>query len=189
MKRSTKWAIAVALVLWVALFFGAIAYAGSITLSCTAPTQNEDGTPLTDLAGYKFYYGIDQGGPYPNMRSRNATACAYVIEDLVSGDYYIVATAFNDAGIESVFSNEATKTVPVSPPAPPGNLVVGDSLIAYGISQTKDRLVTYPVGTVPLGTPCDSSMSANGMNLIPFDAVVFVGSVRPEVMVAKCGAG
>ena len=178
-----------ALVLWVALFFGAIAYAGSITLTCTAPTLNEDGTPLMDLAGYKFYYGTDQGGPYPDFEGRDAAACTYVIDDLVPATYYIVATAFNDAGIESRFSNEATKTVPAAPPAPPGNLVVDDSLIAYGISQTKDRLVTYPVGTVPAGTLCDGSMSANGMNLIPFDAVVFVGTVRPAVVVAACGAG
>ena len=34
---------------------------GSITLSWTAPTENEDGSALTDLAAYKIYYGTSPG--------------------------------------------------------------------------------------------------------------------------------
>ncbi|MDH3432879.1 MAG: putative Ig domain-containing protein, partial [Gammaproteobacteria bacterium] len=34
---------------------------GSVTLSWIAPTQNEDGTALTDLAGYKIYWGTTSG--------------------------------------------------------------------------------------------------------------------------------
>ncbi len=30
---------------------------GSVTLSWYPPTQNADGSPLTDLAGYRVYYG------------------------------------------------------------------------------------------------------------------------------------
>ena len=30
---------------------------GSMSLSWTPPTQNTDGSALTDLAGYKLYYG------------------------------------------------------------------------------------------------------------------------------------
>jgi hypothetical protein len=38
---------------------------GSASLSWTAPTQNEDGTDLVDLAGYKLYWGTTPGS-YPN---------------------------------------------------------------------------------------------------------------------------
>ncbi len=37
------------------------AFAGTITLAWDAPTTNTDGTPLTDLAGYKIYYGPTSG--------------------------------------------------------------------------------------------------------------------------------
>ena len=84
---------------------------GSITLSWTAPTENEDGTALTDLAGYKFYYGTSPGS-YPNqVRVDNPGITIFVIENLVPTTYYIVATAINDAGVESRFSNEAIKQV------------------------------------------------------------------------------
>jgi len=36
-------------------------FAGSALLSWNAPSTNEDGTPLTDLAGYKIYYGTATG--------------------------------------------------------------------------------------------------------------------------------
>ena len=189
MKQSTKWAIAAALVLWGALFFGSTAHAGSITLSCTAPTQNEDGTQLTDLAGYKFYYGTDQGGPYPNVEQRNASECSYVLSDLSPATYYIVATAVNDAGVESVNSNEVTKLVAGSLPNPPVNLVVEPgNLTAYGLSQTPDVIRAYPIGTVPEGTICDSTMRFNDKYRVPFDAVAWVGTARPVVVFATCGA-
>ncbi len=177
------------LALCMALLFSGPVLADSVTLSCTAPTQNEDGTPLTDLAGYTFYYGTNAGGPYPTTESVDASVCGIVTQDLAPGTYYFVATAVNAQGVESVFSNEATKTVGGTAPNAPTGLVVEGDLTVYGLSQTRDRLVTYPVGTVPLGTECDGTMSANGMYLVPFDAVTFAGSVRPDVLVAQCGAG
>ncbi len=85
---------------------------GTATLSWTAPTQNEDGTPLTDLAGYKLYWGTTPGN-YPNsVTIDNPGLTTFVVENLVSGTYEFVATAFNTSGVESQFSNTATKTVP-----------------------------------------------------------------------------
>ena len=37
------------------------AFSGTATPSWDAPTTNADGTPLTDLAGYKVYYGPSSG--------------------------------------------------------------------------------------------------------------------------------
>ena len=186
MKRSTKWAIAVALVLWAALFFGSTANAGSITLSCTAPTQNEDGTPLTDLDGIRFYEALVAGGPYTLVADE--PVCATDL-DRSAGTYYYVATAYNLAGIESAFSNEASKTILPPVPAPPENLVVElGNLVAYGLSQTPDVIRVYPIGTVPEGTVCDSTMRFNDKYRVPFDAVQWVGTARPIVVFAACGA-
>ena len=84
---------------------------GSATLSWTAPTQNTDGTPLTDLAAYKFYYGTAPGDYSDMVRVDNPGITTYIIDNLLPATYYFVATAINDAGIESLFSNEAIKTV------------------------------------------------------------------------------
>lgn len=84
---------------------------GSATLSWAAPTQNEDGTPLTDLAGYRIHYGVSQGS-YPNkITIDNPGITTYVVDNLTPDTYYFVATAFNTSGIESDYSNLATKTV------------------------------------------------------------------------------
>ena len=84
---------------------------GSMTLSWTPPTENEDGTALTNLAGYNIYFGTSQG-IYPNsVRINNPSISTYVIESLVPDTYYLVATSFNAQGVESTYSNVAVKTV------------------------------------------------------------------------------
>ena len=84
---------------------------GSVTLSWTPPTQNEDGTTLTDLAGYKIYWGTSAGS-YPNsVTINNSGIASYVVDNLVPGTYEFVATSFNVAGVESVYSNVAVKVV------------------------------------------------------------------------------
>ena len=84
---------------------------GSVTLTWTAPTQNEDGTMLTDLDGYKIYYGTASGS-YPNQVTiDNISVTTHVIENLTPNTYYFVATAFNTSKVESKFSGEASKVV------------------------------------------------------------------------------
>ncbi len=84
---------------------------GSITLSWTAPTQNEDGTALIDLAAYKFYYGTSSGSYSNQIRVDNPGIATYMIGNLTPATYYVVATAINAAGVESRYSNEAVKQV------------------------------------------------------------------------------
>ena len=84
----------------------------SATLAWTPPTQNEDGSPLTELAGYRIYWGSVPGS-YPNSLTINDPgATRHVLEGLASGNYSFVATAFDTSGNESRFSNAATLTVP-----------------------------------------------------------------------------
>ncbi len=82
---------------------------GSITLSWTAPTQNEDGSALNDLAAYKFYYGTSPGNYSNEVRVDSPGITSYVLENLTPAtSYYIAATAINSSGVESRLSNEAT---------------------------------------------------------------------------------
>ncbi len=84
---------------------------GTVTLSWTAPTLNEDGSPLTGLSGYRIYYGLSQGN-YPNqVLVNNPGITTYVIDNLNPNTYYFVSTAINSLGIESNVSNVASKTI------------------------------------------------------------------------------
>jgi hypothetical protein len=86
--------------------------AGSIMLSWDPPTQRDDGTPLTNLAGYKLYWGT-AFGHYPNLAAiPNPGVATYVVDQLTSGTYYLVATAYDSSGMESGYSNAVTETIP-----------------------------------------------------------------------------
>lgn len=83
----------------------------STTLSWTAPTENEDGSQLMDLAGYKIYWGNTPGYYPKSVTINNAGISSYVVENLPAGRIEFVATSFNDAGIESEYSNPMIKVV------------------------------------------------------------------------------
>ncbi len=84
---------------------------GSATLNWTPPTQNTDGSVLSDLAGFKIYYGTSLGN-YPNQITiNNPGVTTYVVDNLSPITWYFVATSFNSSGVESYFSNVASKTI------------------------------------------------------------------------------
>ena len=81
---------------------------GQLALSWTAPTENVDGTPLTDLAGYRIYYG-DSSRDYSDMADvADPVATTHSIT-LISGSYYVAMTALDADGNESAYSNEVVK--------------------------------------------------------------------------------
>ena len=84
---------------------------GSMMLSWEPPTENEDGTALDNLAGYKLYYGTTSGNYTRQVRVNTPGLSSYVIENLLPDTYYVVATSFTTSGVESRYSNEAVKTV------------------------------------------------------------------------------
>jgi hypothetical protein len=85
---------------------------GSATLTWLPPTTNTDGSPLTNLAGYRIYWGTALGD-YPNSTTlSNPGLTSYVVGNLAPGTYYFVATALNTTGGESVFSGVGSKTIP-----------------------------------------------------------------------------
>jgi hypothetical protein len=84
---------------------------GSAMLSWTPPTQNTDGSPLTDLAGYRIRWGTQQG-EYANSVALGTPGLAtYVVDQLTPATWHFVVTAVNGSGVESSLSNRATKTI------------------------------------------------------------------------------
>lgn len=83
----------------------------SATLSWAAPTRNNDGSPLADLAGYIIFYGKSSGNYSNQIRVDNPSITNYVVDGLTGGTYYFAAKTFNSAGVESEFSGEASATL------------------------------------------------------------------------------
>lgn len=84
---------------------------GSATLSWTPPTTNTDGSPLTNLAGYRVYWGPGAGNYTSSATLNNPGLTAYVVGNLAPGTYYFAVKAVNSAGTESQFSNVASKVI------------------------------------------------------------------------------
>ena len=83
----------------------------SVTLSWQAPTQNEDGTPLTDLSGFEVHYGQAPGQYTQTLPLPSAAMTSVTIEDLSPATWYFAVKAVNASGAHSSFSNEAWKTI------------------------------------------------------------------------------
>jgi hypothetical protein len=84
---------------------------GSASLTWNPPTQNTDGSPLTDLAGYRVYWGTSQGNYSNAVTVNNPGLSTYVVDQLTPATWYFTVTALNAAGVESGFSNVASKQV------------------------------------------------------------------------------
>jgi hypothetical protein len=82
----------------------------SARLTWTAPTQNVDGSPLTNLAGYKIYYGNTPGSS-ANVVTVNGGATTERVVSLSPGTWYFSITAFNTANEESARTGNVSKVV------------------------------------------------------------------------------
>lgn len=100
------------------------------TVAWVPPTTNDDGSPLTDLKGYKIYYSTSSSMSNNQVKNLvSSTAVSTVIgPGLAPATYYVVMSAYNTAGAES-------KKVP-SPPL--------QKVISGGASVTQSVKVTIP---------------------------------------------
>jgi F5/8 type C domain/Fibronectin type III domain len=100
-----------AILFLVMAFMVPYAQAAQITLTWTKPTTNANGTPLTDLAGYKIYYGQASRSYGPGIDMHNVNS--FTLSNLEEGrTYYFAVTAYDFSGNESKFSNEKSVTIP-----------------------------------------------------------------------------
>lgn len=83
---------------------------GSAALSWEAPTTRDDGSPLTDLAGYRLYVSLGSGVSLEPIDVGLQTE--YTLANLASGAYRFAVSAYDAAGRESDLSLPVTKTIP-----------------------------------------------------------------------------
>jgi len=83
---------------------------GSATLTWNVPTQRTDNSTLTNLAGYYIYYGQTSHDYANKIRVTNPSITSFVVDNLSSGPWYFVVTAYDAGGLESNPSNEGSKS-------------------------------------------------------------------------------
>ena len=83
----------------------------AVTIAWTPPTENTNGSTLTNLAGYHIYYGTSQSDLDKVVDVTNPGLATYVLSDLSSGTWYFALTSVNSAGVESVRSSVISTVV------------------------------------------------------------------------------
>lgn len=84
---------------------------GTAMLSWQPPTENTDGSPLTDLAGFIVRYGTTLEALSEQVRITNPGLTTYLVENLAPSTWYFQVSAFNSTGIESAPSVTGMKTI------------------------------------------------------------------------------
>lgn len=96
----------------IAVAAAAAPVAGSAALSWSKPTQNTDGSPLTNLAGYVIRYGTSAAALNSQISIGSANSTDVEISNLAAGNWYFEVAAINSANVESQFSALASKAIP-----------------------------------------------------------------------------
>lgn len=81
------------------------------SLTWIAPTQNTDGTPLTDLAGYRIDYGTSATVLDTAVYVQDAKITGWTSPNLAAGTWFFGVRAFNSLGLESALSNVVNRTL------------------------------------------------------------------------------
>ena len=115
-----KWLIGIVIILLSAGLLIALPYQPKTTLMWETPTTNVDGSPLTDLAGFKVYWGT-VSGTYTGVKDVGNVVTVNIAQTMAvtpKGNYCFVVTAYDVALNESDYSNEvcATFSKKASPP-------------------------------------------------------------------------
>lgn len=85
---------------------------GTAALLWTPPTQNTNGTSLSNLAGYWIHYGLAPNELTQTIQVSNAGVSSYTVGNLAPNTYYFAVRAYTSGGTESANSNVVSKVIP-----------------------------------------------------------------------------
>ena len=85
---------------------------GTAELTWTRPTKNEDGSTLSNLAGYKVRYGLSASSLTQVVDVVGATVTSASIEGLSTGTWYFSIASYTSAGVESAPTGTVYVTLP-----------------------------------------------------------------------------
>ena len=75
------------------------------------PTDNTNGSALTDLAGFHIHYGTSSGSLTQEVDVATPSAVSYTINGLASGTWYFAVSDYTTNGVESGLSAVGSKTI------------------------------------------------------------------------------
>lgn len=96
-----------------------VTLAGTATFHWVAPMQRSDGSPLTNLAGYKLYRGLTCTTQPTVVTISNPGLLTYQDTNVPIGSYCYSLTAYDTNGLESPKSPNINVTF-ITPPSMPG---------------------------------------------------------------------
>jgi hypothetical protein len=147
------------------LSFAQSALAGKAALTWTAPTTNADGSALTDLGGYKVYWGtsprtgtIAPGGYSNSQDVGNVTT--YTVDNIAdTGVTYFSVTAYDNSSShnESVFSGQVYKV--------PGDVDKNGTVNIFDYNTLKSNF-----GQTDCGNVADIDLNCN-VNIFDYNAL------------------
>ena len=148
-----------------------------MTLTWEPPGNNDDGSTLSDLGGYRIYMGTESGHYGSPIDVGNTTA--FVIDGLNEGEtYYFSVTAYNTSLNESDLPEEYVYTVPAAriPIAAPTRTVVPP------INSTEPTPTTAPADKSPdKGRKLNFTVADGPSDISAFeikDKSMFITSIR-----------
>lgn len=90
---------------------GASASAGTAQLAWQIPTENTNGTALTDLAGYTIVYGASPAVLDHSVQVTDIETTSYAVTGLSQGTWYFAILSNTSSGESSALSDIASTTI------------------------------------------------------------------------------
>jgi hypothetical protein len=81
------------------------------TLTWAAPTENTNGTPITNLAGYVISYGNSATALSQTISITNPATLTYTVQNLGTGTWYFAVSSMESDGTISALSSVVSKTI------------------------------------------------------------------------------
>src|SRR5580658_1315619 len=82
----------------------------TVSVSWQAPTENTNGSAITNLAGYTIYFGTSASSMTQQVNIATVGELTYVISNLGPGTWYFEVVAVNTAGVSSAPSSVVSVT-------------------------------------------------------------------------------
>lgn len=124
------------------LLFGLVVLSPFPAIAAKNVTLAWDPSPSPSVVGYRIYHGVASRS-YTNQISTGSTTSGTLSNLIEGATYYFAATAVNDLGVESEFSDELSYTVPAvqNPNQPPtlnplSDLTLNENAAAQTIQLT-----------------------------------------------------
>ena len=177
---------------------------GSRVVSWVAPTANTDGSTLTNLAGFRVYYGTSSSALTQTQTINDITARSATISGLTPGTWYFAVRTLNTRSEESANSNIASQAVtgataantvsititnptpPPPPPPPTGTLRTTSTAVYDYVPSGSWYVVGRRIGTIALGRRCSTEIRIGSYYRVFSEDVTFTARPRGRYSIAQC---